>query len=267
MRRKTFIRLKRLGLYLLSLIAVCGIIYTYFFTSIFNIDTIVIEGIDETSTVELLPTVREELQKPLFRMIPGDKILSYRASKLRAVINEHIPYSEHIKIYPTNLHTLKISMDLKTSLFRSENGQAIATDGTLYTDTREIGNLPVLIATTTPQAAVLVPLSEFVNKVSEILWPIDQVVVDEHHDVYLYGSTYPGYVVISYDPSFDLTWSTFLSAIDTDPLKARLVTEPQNLSYIDVRYGNKVFYKFTNEGTTDIIPTQDDQVATTTIQQ
>jgi hypothetical protein len=39
-------------------------------------------------------------------------------------------------------------------------------------------------------------------------------------------------------------WSTLVSAIDTDPLKSKLSENRNGLQYLDVRYGNKVFYRF-----------------------
>ena len=66
-------------------------------------------------------------------------------------------------------------------------------------------------------------------------------------------------------------WSTLVSALDTDPLKTKLATDKGKLEYLDVRYGNKVFYRFSdmtfqNKGETGILddhatPTQ----ATSTI--
>ena len=47
------------------------------------------------------------------------------------------------------------------------------------------------------------------------------------------------------DPSF--VWITFVSAIAGEPLKSSLTNNLKNLDYIDLRFKNKVFYKFENK--------------------
>jgi hypothetical protein len=61
-------------------------------------------------------------------------------------------------------------------------------------------------------------------------------------------------------------WSNLVSAIDTEPLKSKLANSKNKLEYLDTRFGNKVFFKFTNEGKTIIMPTYEaTSTATTTV--
>lgn len=53
-----------------------------------------------------------------------------------------------------------------------------------------------------------------------------------------------GYIFINTknDPSY--VWITFVSAVDAEPLKGELENKLKYLDYIDLRFSNKVFYKF-----------------------
>ena len=39
-------------------------------------------------------------------------------------------------------------------------------------------------------------------------------------------------------------WTTFISVIDAEPLKSKLKNDFKDLDYIDLRFSNKIFYKF-----------------------
>ena len=87
----------------------------------------------------------------------------------------------------------------------------------------------------------------------DIIFPVHMILVDTNGDIFLKDTDdkYTLKVVLSAD--FNKTWSTLVSAIDTDPLKSKLLNNKNNLEYLDARFGNKVFYKFTNDKKTDII--------------
>lgn len=53
-----------------------------------------------------------------------------------------------------------------------------------------------------------------------------------------------GYIFINNFDNPEKVWITFASAISSDPLKTKLERDLKNLDYIDLRFDNKVFYKF-----------------------
>lgn len=59
------------------------------------------------------------------------------------------------------------------------------------------------------------------------------------------------YVNINNDPEY--VWITFVSAVDAEPLKTDLKKKLKYLDYLDLRFSNKVFYRFHKEN--EIIPT------------
>jgi len=56
-----------------------------------------------------------------------------------------------------------------------------------------------------------------------------------------------GYVYVNTNDKAEYVWITFVSAIDAEPLKTQLADNLYALDYIDVRFSNKVFYKFKDE--------------------
>lgn len=55
-----------------------------------------------------------------------------------------------------------------------------------------------------------------------------------------------GYIYINTKDDPQYVWITFVSALDSDPLKSEIKEKLAKLEYIDLRFKNKVFYKFGN---------------------
>ncbi len=55
-----------------------------------------------------------------------------------------------------------------------------------------------------------------------------------------------GYIYVNINDKADYVWITFVSVIDVEPLKTKIKNDLENLDYIDLRFSNKVFYKFKN---------------------
>ena len=71
--------------------------------------------------------------------------------------------------------------------------------------------------------------------------------IEENGDMKIYllnTKDNSGYIYVNThdDPSY--VWITFVSAIADDTLKSYLIKDLKNFEYIDLRFGNKVFYKF-----------------------
>jgi len=56
-----------------------------------------------------------------------------------------------------------------------------------------------------------------------------------------------GYIFVNTKDEANYVWITFVSAIAGEPLKTLITNDLKNLDYIDLRFGNKIFYKF-NDG-------------------
>lgn len=55
-----------------------------------------------------------------------------------------------------------------------------------------------------------------------------------------------GYIYVNTKDNVEEVWTTFASILIADPVKNLLNTDLTNLNYVDLRFKNKVFYKFNN---------------------
>ena len=273
-------------------IAVIGtlltIFFTYTLTDIFTITSYDIQGVDEASRVILSNELQEVMKRNVYLVIPGNKIFTYSSSRVIASVRGHVPDVATITMRPVGLHGVKVTVTLLSPLFRVGEKQALTEDGILFVTKKDLSMYPTItIASSTEEtvkikgllftqvvldgenieATFLQNLVEFSTKVSSIIFPVKSILVEETGDITLWNASQTSKVLFLKDMDHKKTWSTLVSAIDTDPLKEKLTTKKEKLEYLDVRYGNKVFYrfsdmKFQNNGTTDIL---DDHATTTEI--
>ena len=65
---------------------------------------------------------------------------------------------------------------------------------------------------------------------------------DNYNDAYLKLKN--GEIKVNTNNNLDLTWNDYISAIEDKDLKEKLKNEINNLEYLDLRFINKLFYKF-----------------------
>lgn len=53
-----------------------------------------------------------------------------------------------------------------------------------------------------------------------------------------------GYLYVNTNNDAEYVWITFVSAMDAEPLKSEVEKKIKYLDYIDLRFSNKIFYKF-----------------------
>ena len=103
-----------------------------------------------------------------------------------------------------------------------------------------------------------------VNKINSVIFVVTKVDMDPFGDISLYDDRGMSRVVFAGNQDTDKVWSNLVSAVDTDPLKSKLAVNKDNLEYLDARFGNKVFYKFTNDTKTAIIQSHGTTTSATT---
>lgn len=77
-----------------------------------------------------------------------------------------------------------------------------------------------------------------------------------------------GYIYVNTKDNVEEVWTTFASVLIADPVKNLLNTDLTNLNYVDLRFKNKVFYKFnnlTNPSSTSIATSTNASTSSTTI--
>lgn len=266
-KKRTLASLIRWVVRITITIVVIVIFFTYTRTDIFTITSYDVSGTDASSSVAVIAQVREAVKRPVYFVIPGNKIFTYSNSLVVDAVRTNVPDVATIDMRPVGLHTVKISVTTLTPLFRVGDTQALTEDGVLFTTKNDVSKLPaIVIASSTVEtfkrdglhfsqvilggekieARTLRDIVDFSTKVSSIIFPVQNILVEENGDITVSNASGTSKVLFLKDMDQKKTWSTLVSAIDTDPLKNKLATEKEKLEYLDVRYGNKVFYRFSD---------------------
>ncbi|MFA6608319.1 MAG: hypothetical protein WCT07_00160 [Candidatus Paceibacterota bacterium] len=237
--------------------------FVYFKTGFLTIHTYELVGVEEKYQPILKDKFMEYDKQKLYKILPSNRVISYHSKDMKSFIRELLPNTSHVSIYPTSLHTLRISVTSYAPLFKLNNSQAITKEGFIYKELSDISALPTLSYATssniTPE--ILSQIEEIIPKISATIFSVQSVFINEYGDIYITNEGGESSVILSKDSDVKKIWSNLVSAIDTEPLKSKLQKEKGELKYLDTRFGNKVFFRFTNTDKTNIISSHD---ATTT---
>ena len=238
--------------------------YDYFFTTIFSITTYDIQGVDDQSKAMIQDKLQALSLKKLFGFIPNNKIFTYSSTLITDTVHGISPDVSSIDMRPVGLHTVKIQVTLLEPLFRISDTQALSKEGIIFTTTRDIHTYPLLTFSSSTTHTIktngfpitqllyedapvsqdfLYTLDEMSTQISRIIFQVTSITV-EGDDATFFNQSGSSTVMILTTMDTKKVWSTIVSAIDTEPLRGKLVSNRDGLQYLDARYGNKVFYKF-----------------------
>lgn len=269
-KRSTIVLWKRVGIGVLLLSLFGGVSYLYYKTPIFTITSYELVGVPDLykdAVMSNLTSIATERSNPL---IPKDKILSYHAKAIKQSIVSVLPNTHTIHIRPIGFHKLRITVDHYEPRFKIDSTRGVTKDGIIYVEFKDMSSLPTIsFASSTMEEVVrddsryyviqgidttaLNNLSRLLEKIDSVIFPVAKITVDGYGDVTLYNKREVSRIIFKEETNPDKVWSNIVSAIDTDPLKSRLEKEKDDLEYLDARFGNKVFYKFTKNLKTAII--------------
>ncbi|MDB5260431.1 MAG: hypothetical protein JWN37_662 [Candidatus Nomurabacteria bacterium] len=268
MKKRTRIIAKRILFRGSILLAICGLLYIYFGSSAFSIYEYQLSGVPDNYNQEIVSQIKEANSKNLFYILPGDRIISFHRKDIKNIIKNILPNTDKISFSLGGLHSLKISVSPYVPIFRTDTTHAITKNGIMYEEMTLRSDLPIvqMATSTNVNEKLLTSLADLVPKVNSVLYPVSKITIDEYGDIRLYDESMRHAIILSVSADMKKTWSNIISAIDTEPLKSKLENNKNDLEYLDTRFGNKVFYKFTKHGSTDIIyglPSTDTNATTT----
>ena len=266
-KRRTFVFVVRCLLSTLLISLITLVIYGYFFTKLFIISTYDIVGVDLTSQSIITTKLNIESKKKHFGLSLNDKIFTYSNTLVTDTVRSIVSDAASIDMRPVGLHTVRIEVTLLTPIFRISETQGLTKNGIIFSTNKDIHAYPrITIASSTigtrkidglifseliddgmtVKEELLSNIDSFSSKVSSVIFPVESILVEATGDVTLFNNSKKSKVIFLKDMDPKKAWSTLVSAIDTDPLKTKLVTEKDKLEYIDSRYGNKIFYRFSD---------------------
>lgn len=270
MQKRRRILWVRLITWLATMILIIAFLYVYFGTGLFTIHTYEIEGAPDQYVAMLTDNMNILADQKLFYSLPGNRIISFHDHDIHDLIDETLTNTRSIRIYPKGLHTLHITITPYVPLFAVSDTHAITEDSVIYKEIVPLDSYPRIevASTTVVTRERFNALAKLVKNLSAVLYPVRYIVIDQYDDIHLYDANKRTAVVLALSSDMDKVWSNVLSAIDTEPLKSKLSANGADLEYLDTRFGNKVFYRFTNGAAPAIIPsTHATSTATTTVQQ
>ena len=266
-KRRTFVFAVRCFLTVLLVSLVALVIYGYFFTKLFVISAYDIVGIDATSQKTVTAKLQAESKKKHFGLPLNDKVFTYSSTLISDTVRSIVSDAASIDIRPIGLRTVRIEVTLLVPLFRISETEGLTKDGIIFSTNKDIRAYPrITIASSTVgtrkidglifseliddgmtvKEELLSNIDSFSSKVSSVIFPVEYIFVEKTGDIILFNDSKKSKVIFLKDMDPKKAWSTLVSAIDTDPLKTKLVTEKDRLEYIDSRYGNKIFYRFSD---------------------
>lgn len=266
MRKRTHVLLKRIVIRSTILICCSGALYVYFRTGTFTIHDYRITGTTEEQAEELKKQFGFLADQRIMKLLPGNRVLSYHDDEIRTLITETLPNTSDITLYPSGPHTLTVKIESYTPIFAVSETHAISENGTVYKEIVPIDTFAQLSISTSTEVSqpLLFAMKTLASNIDTVLFKVHYIAIDEFNDIRFFDESKKTNVVVSGDADMTRVWSNIVSAVDTDPLKKNLLEKKDLLEYIDTRFGNKVFYKFTNTSVPVIIPPH--EMATTTIQ-
>ena len=284
-KRRTLELLKLFAIYVGGITVSFLLLYGYFRTDFFTITSYDVRGLDDETKALVVIKLKEESQNKSFFILPHHKIFTYSSDSVVSVVREQVPDLAAIEVHPVGLHTVRVTITLLTPLFAMDNGFAITEDGIIFATKKNTSELTSLVFATSTTKNLkrdglvffqlegfddlfLKNISELSKKVSSVIFPVSRIIVSESGDITLADMNDFHKVQLLVNSDTKKVWSNLVSAIDTNPLKDKLATDREKLLYLDVRYGNKVFYKFGNHAfqnstTTGIMGSYDSASSTT----
>lgn len=248
---------------LIALLGISIFLWLYLGTSLFRIYEYTLSGVDPDRASRLEETFRSFEHEPVLGFLPGNTTITFHRKAMARVIREQLPNVENAVVVVSGIHTISVEVSSHKAVFKKSDIEGITKDGYVYTEINDIRALPTLLVASSSylESTLLSTLLAIYPKVDTAIFPVKTIYVDENRDIHIKGGDSMSEVIVDGNADVDKTWSTMVSAIDTEPLKSMLRNQKESLQYLDTRFGNKVFYKFTNGDTSSII---DEQYATTT---
>lgn len=255
-------RLLRYFFIFVAAIVILYLIYIFFSSKNMYINKIVISP--EEYTLRINDVVEPILKEKRFYLVPANHTAFIPRSNLIKAVETNYPEIKTVEVKHKNLQTIEIKYSLRTPLFRLSNGLAVDTDGVVYQEPKDTSMLKELILKVNlPSKEKLESISTFAKKLETTLMQVKSITIDENSDVSYIFLENNSYVITNLKDDTDILWSTLISAVTTDPLENTLNLSKKSLLYIDLRFGNKVFYKFGKSGSMSTT-TNETNISTTT---
>lgn len=226
-----------------------------------QVSAIVVTGTNVLDEKEIEAKVHTLLQGKVLWIFPRTSIFLVRERKLERLLQENFSRIETVSVDRTNFHTLSIAIkefepvylwcrdDMEQCYFMDKNGivysEAPVFSGTAYPKIfsgRSLDTLP-FVGMTTEEVAQVALLEKRLKEIG-ITTRSFHFVSKRELDIEFLHNKGSAHLLINQNVDTDTSLEYLFSALRTEPFASLFRNQNKKLSYIDVRFSNKVVYKF-----------------------
>lgn len=234
----------------------------------FQVSNILISGNKVIPQEKIQSIVEDNLSGTYFFLSPKTNIFFYPKSRITKQIEDEFERVKEVSVNFVNLKSIEVKILERTPksmwcgvkkesavggcYFMDENGYIYAKapdfGGNVFLKFFGLDYNSLLLGSESPIGVTIMDVEKFdkftlfVDTLSEIGYkPISLARVDDH-DFELYFNDGMK-IIFGNDQDFEILLDNLQSVLDSGELVNR-----ENIDYIDLRFGNKVYYKFKNEG-------------------
>lgn len=222
------------------------------------VQSIVIEGNAAVAAADVSSIADRILDGSYLGLIPRRAILFYPRESIEKAIST-IPWVSGVRVGLDGVNTLKIRINERTPLYiwcpviLSETCYFLDAAALAFAETPEFSNNVFMRFYGPLEGQGLAPgryLSE--TKFKDLIRLIDTLngisetvtMVMKRENEFELSLTKGGRILLPRDFSSESVLTNLNAALSAEPLKSRFAKERSSLDYLDLRFGNKVFFKF-----------------------
>ncbi len=243
-------------------------------SSFFSITDIQIRGADSEYFSGIKVDAENYIKKNTLFVLPHKNIFIFSPKDASDELLKKNSFLEKVTFERRGLHTLVVSLTPRKPIFSVQDPVAessviayIDKTGRIFTDAYAVISTSTIQVKEKTQATGTSTTSnlpiDFVNKIgttldqeyiSNLLFYVEQlqkknfsvrkVEILPLEDVELYVTDSGGSIRVNLSDDREKVLATFSAAKKAEPLRTYITNNLQNLEYVDLRFGNKVFYKF-----------------------
>lgn len=246
-RKKPFYKKKMFWLFVLVFLIIDGLFYVFVFSQIFQIKEIKISGSNVVANEILEKIVASGIEKKV--ILPTKAIFLADLSNVEKEILNKFPEIKRAQIKREFPNTLILTVEARDSFMvfcqDKENCFKVDEEGVVFEQGREANEFFVFVPGKQIILGEQVMAGEYLQSIKEIQASLNQDLKIETKEFWLLGDRLTVKTNDGYEIYFDLKADVLGQVFNlSQVLKEKIPPEQRgNLKYIDLRFGNRVYFK------------------------
>jgi hypothetical protein len=260
----------------IGLILLVGVLITAYVllmrSSVFRITKVNITGLQEQQEKHVRASLETYLNKSSLLLLPNRNIFIFSETVVKKSTLNQNTFLEYVEFERKGLHTLEVSSKVRAPQFAvrdtitNEITAYIDSAGAVFVDaSAALGTTTVSVYTASVASSTeskiqnnsfkstigskldnqyMTNLMKYITELRTRGYTIYRIDQKTQSDVEIAITESGGVLRVAVLSDPDITLATYFAAKRAEPLKSLIANKISQLQYIDLRFGNKVFYKF-----------------------